>query len=165
MLFQLKDTTVDEITPHDQDGEYVDSGLCPTCWGSEWEDGYVSVKVTFGNGETYTYYRTEDEIQQQGLAGVRDDLNTLRGLYIVTAMRKALLPKYSYTNKPGIQKYKDDIIQLPVKPGTDEINYTEDDIDWVYIESYIRTMEKQVIADVVDYKDSMITTAKELVYV
>lgn len=48
MLFQLKDTTVEEITPHDQDGEYVDSGLCPTCWGSEWEDGYVSVKVTFG---------------------------------------------------------------------------------------------------------------------
>lgn len=76
MLFQLKDTTVDEITPHDQDGEYDDSGLCPTCWGSEWEDGYVSVKVTFGNGETYTYYRTEDEIQQRGLAGVIDYLFT-----------------------------------------------------------------------------------------
>lgn len=76
MLFQLKDTTVEEITPHDQDGEYVDSGLCPTCWGSEWEDGYVSVKVTFGNGESYTYYRTEDEIQQRGLAGVIDYLFT-----------------------------------------------------------------------------------------
>ena len=101
----------------------------------------------------------------QVITARRDEVNPLRGLYIVTAMRKALLPKYSYTNKPGIQKYKDDIIQLPVKPGTDEINYTEDDIDWVYIESYIRTMEKQVIADVVDYKDSMITTAKELVYV
>lgn len=76
MLFQLKDTTVEEITPHDQDGEYVDSGLCPTCWGSEWEDGYVSVKVKFGNSETYTYYRTEDEIQQRGLAGVIDYLFT-----------------------------------------------------------------------------------------
>ena len=101
----------------------------------------------------------------QVITARRDDLNPLRGLYIVTAMRKALLPKYSYTNKPGIQKYKDDIIQLPVKPGTDEINYTEDDIDWDYMESYIRTMEKQVITDVVDYKDSMITTAKELIYV
>ena len=101
----------------------------------------------------------------QVITARRDDLNPLRGLYIVTAMRKALLPKYSYTNKPGIQKYKDDIIQLPVKPGTDESSYTEDDIDWAYMESYIRAMEKQVIADVVDYKDSMITTAKELVYV
>jgi type II site-specific deoxyribonuclease len=101
----------------------------------------------------------------QVITARRDDLNTLRGLYIVTAMRKALLPKYSYTNKPGIQKYKDDIIQLPVKPGTDEVNYTEDDIDWDYMESYIRVMEKQVIADVVDYKESVIITAKELVYV
>ena len=42
---------------------------------------------------------------------------------------------------------------------------TQDDIDWDYMESYIRTMEKQVITDVVDYKDSMITTAKELIYV
>lgn len=37
--------------------------------------------------------------------------------------------------------------------------------DWDYMESYIHAMEKQVIADVVDYKDSMITTAKELIYV
>lgn len=68
-------------------------------------------------------------------------------------------------NIAGIQKYKEDIIQLPVKPGTDEVNYTEDDIDWDYMESYIRVMEKQVIADVVDYKESTIATAKELVYV
>ena len=40
------------------------------------EDGYVSVKVKFGNGESYTYYRTEDEIQQRGLAGVIDYLFT-----------------------------------------------------------------------------------------
>lgn len=101
----------------------------------------------------------------QVITARRDDLNPLRGLYIATAMHKALLPKYSYTNKPGIQKYKKDIIQLPVKPGTDEVNYTEDDIDWDYMESYIRVMEKQVIADVVDYKESAIATAKELVYV
>ena len=100
----------------------------------------------------------------QVITARRDDLNPLRGLYIVTAMRKALLPKYSYTNKPGIQKYKEDITQLPVKPGTDKVNYTEDDIDWDYMESYIRVMEKQVIADVVDYKEFVITTAKELVY-
>ena len=100
----------------------------------------------------------------QVITARRDDLNPLRGLYIVTAVRKALLPKYSYTNKPGIQKYKEDIIQLPVKPGTDKVNYTEDDIDWDYMESYIRVMEKQVIADVVDYKEFVIITAKELVY-
>lgn len=87
----------------------------------------------------------------QVITARRDDLNPLRGLYIVTAMRKALLPKYSYTNKPGIQKYKDDIIQLPVKPGTDEINYTEDDIDWDYMESYIHDLEQSYIHDLDAY--------------
>ena len=83
----------------------------------------------------------------QVITARRDDLNPVRGLYIVTAMRKALLPKYSYTNKPGIQKYKEDVIQLPVKPGTDEVNYTEDDIDWAYIESYIQELEESYIQE------------------
>ena len=81
----------------------------------------------------------------QVITARRDDLNPVRGLYLVTAMRKALLPKYSYTNKPGIQKYKEDVIHLPVKPGTDEVDYTEDDIDWRYMESYIHELEESYI--------------------
>lgn len=99
----------------------------------------------------------------QVITAHRDDLNPLRGLYLATAMSKSLLPKYSYTNKPGIQKYKEDVIQLPVKPGTDELNYTEDDIDWDYMDVYARVMEKQVIADVVDYKNEVIETTKVIV--
>ena len=86
------------------------------------------------------------------------------GLFICT-MLKWLQSKYNYSNMCTYNKIKNEIIQLPVKPGTDEVNYTEDDIDWDYMESYIRVIEKQVIADVVDYKESVITTAKEIVYV
>lgn len=85
------------------------------------------------------------------------------GLFICN-MLKWLQSKYNYSNMCTYNKIKNEIIQLTVKPGTDEVNYTEDDIDWDYMESYIRVMEKQVIADVVDYKESVITTAKELVY-
>ena len=91
-------------------------------------------------------------------------LTSEAGLFVCT-MLKWLQSKYNYSNMCTYNKIKNEIIQLPVKPGTDEINYTEDDIDWDYMESYIRAMEKQVITDVVDYKDSMIATAKELVYV
>ena len=87
----------------------------------------------------------------QVITARRDDLNPLRGLYLVTAMRKALLPKYSYTNKPGISKYKEDLIVLPVKPGTNEINYTEDDIDWDYMESYIHELEESYIHELDAY--------------
>ena len=72
------------------------------------------------------------------------------GLFICT-MLKWLQSKYNYSNMCTFIKIKNETIQLPVKPDTDEINYTEDDIDWDYMESYIRAMEKQVIADVVDY--------------
>lgn len=77
----------------------------------------------------------------QVITARRDDLNPVRGLYLVTVMRKALLPKYSYTNKPGIQKYKEDLIQLPVKEGTNPSNYTDADIDWDYMESTIRELD------------------------
>lgn len=91
------------------------------------------------------------------------DLETIY-LYLVGAL-SCFKSIASYGNKLRGKWYKEQFIKLPVKPGTDEVNYTEDDIDWDYMESYIRAMEKHVIADVVDYKNSEITTAKELVYV
>ena len=53
--------------------------------------------------------------------------------------------------------------QLPVKPNTDPSNYTQEDIDWDYMASYVRVMEKRVIADVVDYKNEVIALTKECV--
>ena len=63
----------------------------------------------------------------------------------------------SYGNKLRGKWYQEQLIPLPVKPGT------EDDIDWDYMASYVRTMEKQVIADVVDYKNEVIAMTKKLV--
>ena len=44
------------------------------------------------------------------------------------------------------------------------ISYIEADIDWDYMDVYVRAMgKKQVIADVVDYKNEVIARTKELV--
>lgn len=64
-----------------------------------------------------------------------DKLNPLRGKFIVAIMTAKLGPKYNYINKPGVQKYKQDVIPLPLKPSTDLSNYTQDDIDWDYMET------------------------------
>lgn len=66
---------MDKITPHEQDDEYVESGFSSTFY-DEWDDGYVSVEVKFGNGETYTYYREDDKIKQRSIAEVIDYLFT-----------------------------------------------------------------------------------------
>jgi hypothetical protein len=52
-------------------------------------------------------------------------------------------------------KIKDITILLPVK--------NSEEIDWSFMERYIRAIEKVVIADVVKYKDQMIEKTKEIV--
>jgi len=84
------------------------------------------------------------------------------GLFVCT-MLKWLSTKYNYSNMCSYNKIKNETIQLPVKSGTDNVNYTQDDIDWDYMASYARVTEKQVIADVVDYKNEVIATTKALV--
>lgn len=64
-----------------------------------------------------------------------DKLNPLRGKFIVAIMTAKLGPKYNYVNKPGVQKYKQDVIPLPLKPSADMSNYSQDDIDWTYMET------------------------------
>lgn len=78
------------------------------------------------------------------------------GLFVCT-MLKWLSTKYNYSNMCSYNKIKNETIKLPVKPGT------EADIDWDYMTSYARVMEKQVIADVVDYKNEVIATTKDVV--
>lgn len=71
---------------------------------------------------------------------------------------------YSYVNKPKNGKVFDTIISLPVIVSSDlNHTYTIDDIDFDYMERYIRAMEKLAIADVVKYKDKVIATTKQVV--
>lgn len=77
-------------------------------------------------------------------------LNPLRGLFMVATIQAVIEPKYNYANIPGIQKYKQDIIPLPLKPSADPSNYTQDDIDWDYMEtvmSRVTTRAKDRLAN------------------
>lgn len=78
------------------------------------------------------------------------------GLYFVSVLEKQTA-RFSYTNKPGIQIYKDMTISLPIVPGTDN------QIDFNYMERYVKAMEKVVIADVVRYKDRIIEETKKII--
>ena len=62
-------------------------------------------------------------------------LNPLRGLFMVATIQAVIEPKYNYANIPGIQKYKEDVIPLPLKPSADPSNYDQTDIDWTYMET------------------------------
>lgn len=77
-------------------------------------------------------------------------LNPLRGLFMVAAIQAVIEPKYNYANIPGIQKYKQDAIPLPLKPSADPSNYDSTDIDWDYMEtvmSRVTTRAKDRLAN------------------
>lgn len=82
-------------------------------------------------------------------------------LFLATTILKSIQHKYNYSNKAVWSKVSSELIKLPLKPGT--TTYSEADIDWDYMEAYIRTIEKKIIADTVTYKDTFIAKAKEIV--
>ena len=89
--------------------------------------------------------------------------NEAAGLYVEAALAK--LPQlFSYTNMATWPKLQKLAISLPVVPPIDpDHSYTSDDIDWAYMELYIRAVEKQVVAGVVEYKDKVIETTKQVI--
>ena len=115
------------------------------------ETVYDGNAIVLGVVSPVASYQENEFGASQSITLRADFLNPTRGLYLVTVIRKVIESKYSYTNLPGIQKYKEDVIQLPVKPGTDEVNYTEDDIDWCYMESYIQELEESYIQELDAY--------------
>ncbi len=80
--------------------------------------------------------------------------NRLVGLYIVSKLSK-LPTLFSYNNMATWNKLKLLEISLPVN--------SNEEIDFDYMERYIRAIEKLTIADVVKYKDKVIDTTKKLV--
>ena len=86
-----------------------------------------------------------------------------RMLYVMSAVKK-LGQRHDYTAKWTISKMREETISLPVTPNSDPSHvYTPDDIDWAYMERYIRAIEKQVVVGVVEYKDKVIETTKQFI--
>ena len=105
------------------------------------------------------------------LSPLFDGLNNVNGQYIVSQF-KYLPTVYNYSNMCSFNKIKDDKLSLPIQ--TDEENnpiidteckYHPDGYipDWDFMNKYIKAIKKIVIADVVQYKDAMISKTKEVV--
>lgn len=85
---------------------------------------------------------------------IKDGLNQYHYFYICSLLNKQTV-NYSYSNARIPEKIKNEIISLPVMPTGE--------IDFDYMESYIKSIQKLVIADVVKYKNSVIETTKQVV--
>lgn len=111
----------------------------------------------------FTYHPNEC-VTSQGMYYLELGEHTeLEALYIIGILSRAC-EGYCYTNCLIGSKMDATVISLPVIASPDPNHtYTIDDIDFDYMEQYIRAMEKLAIADVVKYKDKVIATMKEIV--
>lgn len=127
--------------------------------------GYISENIEFLNDEntlafgqdtaTCFYqdkpYFTGDKIKI--LSPINFTLNSHIGLYIISSMKKTLKHLSWGQNSFNEDFIKNIKIKLPIK---------NNNIDFNYIEQLIKTLEKIIIKDVVEYKDKIIQTHKNI---
>lgn len=75
--------------------------------------------------------------------------------YLIASLKKSLSPKYCWGDSISFKKIQSDTMKLPVD-RFGEINFD-------YMERYIKAIEKLTIAEVVKYKDKVISATKQLV--
>lgn len=129
-------------------------------------NGYTDVATQFIVDErTPLYLVFGDHTRSMNIADesfcVMDNIKVLKTkyrisvevlLYISTVWKKAI-PDLGYARHWSVAK--DLSIKLPVKET--------EEIDWKSMERYIHAIEKVVIADVVKYKDEVISKTKEVI--
>ena len=94
--------------------------------------------------------------QNVGVISLPDNITREAKIFLVSALEKKCKMSFHAFGNEINKHFKTDLsIKLPVKEF--------EEIDWTYMEKYIRAIEKVVIKDVVDYKDSIIAKTKEIV--
>lgn len=76
-------------------------------------------------------------------------------LYFARSIEKSIKKKFGYDNKASWEKVKEENIYLPVNQ--------QDEIDYEFMETYTRAIEKKVIKNVIDWKDKEIERTKDVV--
>ena len=81
--------------------------------------------------------------------------NELIQLYLVASLNRSLKPIYSWGDSISSKKIKKDIFSLPVTPSGD--------IDYHFMETYIRAIEKLTIQRVKDWRAKEISATRDIV--
>ena len=156
------------------DGEYDFIGRTSVNWGIQGKlhklsfepnpkDSFSLIQV----GETVALWREKEWYASQNLFLLNPKIDEVKEnkLYFQGVINKEM-SRYGkeYSSYPTMKSLAATKILLPVvkSPDTDH-EYTPADIDWQYMERYIRATEKSVIAEVVRYKDKVIEETKKIV--
>ena len=129
---------------------------------SEWNSTNLAIDIiqdgAVGAGMVYAHPDSVGCLYNAYLIRWKDDSDNITPevvLYFATMIRKAVRGNYNYQRKATWDRVQENDFLLPVTPTGD--------IDFDYMQNYIRAMEKQTIKGVVEYKDRVIDETKKVV--
>ena len=118
-----------------------------------------TLTVSYNGSVGQVFYQTDpywasDDINVLSLKNKDVELTPEIGNYLVTCLTMAG-KGFGYNRKWNVARMIETAIELPVT--------ADDDIDFDYMQNYIRATEKQTIKGVVEYKDKVIAETKKVV--
>lgn len=120
------------------------------------QDGKPTILI-HSNNQNIVYLETPFYLKDgHGATSVLqcNELNKINQMFFVCSIDKVIKSKYSYNNKATKIELKNSIIELPIK--NNQPNYQ-------LMETFISTIQKLVIKDVVLYADEKIATSREVI--
>lgn len=146
----------------------VNNGIGGYCGLTPIEQGGMITFSDTTTGADTMFYQSSPFIGYPHVQGMYpyqpDKWNEKCCLYVISRIRKSAGNGWSYAVKFNRVLVKELSIELPIiaSPGLDH-ECKVDDINFDYMERYIRAIEKLAIADVAKYKDRLIATTKQVV--
>lgn len=140
--------------------KHGDNGIMYYGRKSEWESVSMGIDIVADGaaavGDVYVQSQETGILYNAYLIKLIEDIHSDRVLlYFAKCIEKITKEQFSYDKKATWEKVKECEISLPVTP--------DGDIDFDYMECYIRAIEKLTIADVVKYRDRELYAAKQAV--
>lgn len=102
-------------------------------------DGITLTIDMFGNvfARNYPFYADDNILVLQ------TNVHTFKQIQFMASSLAHLANKYGYTNQFRQNTLNNTTIKLPLKPSTDPSNYTQEDIDWDYMENFMKIIEEK----------------------
>ena len=91
----------------------------------------------FGNvfARNYPFYADDNILVLQ------TNVHTFKQIQFMASSLAHLANEYGYTNQFRQNTLNNTTVKLPLKPSADPSDYTQDDIDWDYMEDFMKTIE------------------------
>lgn len=86
---------------------------------------------------------------------IHQNLTVSQLLFLATTTQASIQNKFSYENKAIWNKIQAETIKLPLKPSADPKNYTQEDIDWDYMDRFMQAIEEKAHERLVELNSYM----------